>query len=393
MRKIITLLTAILTTTVINAQQDSSKVEMKIGKTKVLVIDDNGHKTSINIAPDVDLEKLLDETLNFTDSLIEMTIKEFNTQDTVEVSSDETTKSYNPDNEEQSPDTVEIGFGKFKMIVIDNPDHSIVKMYSEKDDNDTTKKVIFESSEEQETEQAKQEEEFSDDSNTTATSEKTIKFRFNKNDERKFEADWAGVELGINTWYNGATFDMPAGFGNMELNYGKSWFFNINALQYKVGLIKDNLGFVTGLGFGFSNYRFLKSSLTLPNPDTAIGVIDTSHDYVKSKLQTTYLRLPLFLEVKLPEKSNFHIMVGAIGQLLIGSHTKYVYYTNNNFIKNRSTVKNHNITYLNMLNYSLSLRIGIENVTIFMDYGMMPVFKTNRGPEVYPLNFGINLTF
>ena len=42
----------------------------------------------------------------------------------------------------------------------------------------------------------------------------------------------------------------------MDLNTGRSWNFNLNILEYGIGLGTDKIGIVTGLGFEWTNYVF-----------------------------------------------------------------------------------------------------------------------------------------
>ncbi len=382
MKKIMTLIVLISMLMQANAQNDTTKTEtteVKIGKTKILVVEEDGNKTTINIAPGTDVEKLLDNMFNFTDSLIDATIDALSVKDTVEVVNNNPEfeeKSFDAEKGDSYTDTVEIGIGENKLVIVESDNKTLIKLYNKK--NKDGKAIIN-----------------IQDDDKKVSNKADIDTGFDEGDdddedkEHSFEGDWPGLELGINTLYNGTDFTMPLQYSDMEINYGRSWFVNLNLFQYDIGLIKDHVGLVTGVGFQFRNYRFVKPNLVFASSDTLIPLLDTANRYVKSKLQTSHLRVPLYIEFKLPEKGNFHIMAGIIGDLVIGAHTKNVFYVGDS----KNKVKSHDLQYLNFLNYSLSFRVGFESISIFVEYGMTPMFNKYKGPALYPVNFGASWNF
>jgi len=384
MKKLAIIISVFLTAIYTNAQNDTGKVEISIGKQKVLIVDDNGSKTTINIMPGTDIKKLMNDMFNVADSVVDLTIESFENKDTVEIE-----KNSKTNKETNKTDTVEMGFGKYKFVIIDNQDKSTFKIYQDKDSTNMENRK-------EDLENKNKQIKTIFDSKTCKNDKNSKTIKIQKENKEYFEPNWAGIESGINLLYNENTlFDMPSPYENMNLNYGKSWYFSFNFFNYGIGLYKDNIGLVAGLGLEFRNYVFLKSNITLPNPDTAFGILDTSNfSFIKSKLQTTHLKLPLFLEINLPEKSNFHILLGVTGNLMIGAHTKIKYYTKDGtLLKDKVKIKNNNISFLNLLNYSFTIGIGFEDISVYIDYSMMTLFKKNRGPQVLPVNIGINWSF
>ena len=377
-KKLIFLAILFVATIFVKAQNDTLKAEktvIKVGKTKVLVVEESGNKTIINIAPGTNVKKILKQVFSFTDSIVDITLEAFELNDTVEVVKNNEGENKSPiraGDKSNNEDSVSVKIGENQILIVDSENKTLIKVYQVSDTipNDTIK--------------SKQKKE-KDHKNP-----KVYKISVKKT-EKKFKGDWFGFEFGVNTLFNGKDFNLPPQYSAMELNYSRSWFFGLNILKYDVGIIKENFGFVTGLGLQFRNYRFIKPNVIFMNNDSVSPFLDTTYNYLKSKLQVSYLRLPIFLEFKLPEKNNFHFMMGVIGDLLIGAHTKNVFYTEDS--ENRTTKKGRNILFLNFLNYSLSVRIGLEKFTIFAEYGMMPVFRENKGPVLYPLNFGIKWNF
>jgi len=204
-----------------------------------------------------------------------------------------------------------------------------------------------------------------------------------------FNPHWAGLEVGMNMFHQTdySIYD-NAGFGEFfDLIPGKSLTWNLNFAEWAFKNETNNFGLVTGLGLSFSDYTFdqpvtiskeLGNGMIVPVPLDPNGL-------KKSKLTMTYLTAPLILEVKTPLRmggSRLYLAGGVIGGLNIGSHTKYKY-------KNDKE-KNKGNFYLNTFKYDLTGRIGFGDFCVFVNYSMTPLFEDGRGPELYPIMFGIS---
>ncbi len=208
---------------------------------------------------------------------------------------------------------------------------------------------------------------------------------------KKFKPHWAGFQVGMNNYVD-KDFSMSrsgsAAF--MDLNTGRSWNFNINFLEYGLGLGTDKLGLVTGLGLELSNYHFDQGNTIEENPDGQIsGVfLPASMSIIKSRLQTTYLTAPLLLEAQIPAgKKRVHISGGVIGGVKLGSNTKVVYRENGDKQKDK-TRDDFNLT---PLRYGLAVRIGYRGLNLYANYYLTSLFEANKGPELYPFAVGLTL--
>ena len=207
--------------------------------------------------------------------------------------------------------------------------------------------------------------------------------------KRKFKGHWRGFEMGLNNLSTEEfSLSLPASDHFMNLNTGKSWNVNINFLQYGLGLIGNNVGIVTGLGFEFNDYRFDNNN-TIMKDDNGMIVEDP---YVlpleKSKFATSYLTVPLLLEFQVPTgKRNKRLFLsgGVIGGLKIGSHTKVVYKEDGN----RQKVKDRGDFNLSPLRYGVTARIGYRALKVFANYYLTPLFEEGAGPELYPFSVGL----
>ena len=210
-----------------------------------------------------------------------------------------------------------------------------------------------------------------------------------KQHPRKFKPHWAGFDVGLNNYVN-SDFSMSLDQGSnfMDLNTGRSWNFNINFLEYGLGLGTDKLGLVTGLGMEWSNYHFDKGNNIEEDENGRIVEynLPSTVNIIRSKLQTTYLTAPLLLEGQIPAgKKRIHISGGVIGGLKIGSNTKIVYRENGKKQKD----KTRDDFNLSPLRYGVAFRIGYRGMNLYANYYLTPLFEKNRGPELYPFAVGL----
>jgi hypothetical protein len=238
-------------------------------------------------------------------------------------------------------------------------------------------------------------------------------FPFCKN-KNKFNGHWAGIDLGIGGYVT-PDFNMNfnPGYPYMNLNTARSLTVNINPFELNLNLVKNKLGFTTGLGFQISNYYFtddyilIKDSASL----TAYKVQDANGNPVDlkvNKLVVSTLNLPLFFEYQTnPYRrlSSFHVTVGVIAGLRIGSYTKQVYDdkdgsyylvdSKGNKIATYS-VEHHDVRdrgayHLSPFKLDAAFRIGWSHLNLFGTYSLTQMFQKNQGPELYPFTVGITL--
>lgn len=213
----------------------------------------------------------------------------------------------------------------------------------------------------------------------------------------KFKGNFAGLEFGVNGYMApNFSLDLPAEHEFLELNYVKSYNFNINFFQQSINLIGNKFGLVTGMGVQWYNYRFYQKNTILTSDS---GYIDGYYDqtsglsYTKSKLTSSYLVVPLLLEFQTngKHKSNsFHISAGVIGAVRLSSHTKQVYNFNGTG-KNKPKV--YDEYFLQPFRLDATARIGWGPLNIYANYALTEMFRKGRGPELYPFSIGLVLPF
>lgn len=214
--------------------------------------------------------------------------------------------------------------------------------------------------------------------------------RYRAKNRNRFKGHWTGVEFGFNNYLtSGKSLVLPDDIGYMNLHSGKSSNFNINFTQLSLGLTR-HIGFVTGLGLNWNNYKFDGDNNILKGINGIIEELDPGVSLKKTKLVTVHLTLPFMLEMQLPvDNHSLNIATGPIGAIKIGSHNKMVY-------DDRQKVKANGDFSLNMLRYGATARVGYQNFQLYGTYYMTPLFKTGKGPggyDLYPFEIGIAFTF
>jgi hypothetical protein len=207
---------------------------------------------------------------------------------------------------------------------------------------------------------------------------------------KRFRGHWSGIELGLNNFTTSRNnLAMPADIDYMTLHSSKSTNFNINFTQLSLGLGR-HIGFVTGLGLNWNNYRFDGNNNIIKGTNGVIEELDPLLTLEKSKLATLFLTVPFLLEIQIPVNSNhLSIAAGPIGAIKLSSHTKMVF-------EDGHTVKSWGDFSLNMLRCGATARVGYGNFQLFGTYYKTPLFQKGKGPggyDLYPFEIGIALTF
>jgi hypothetical protein len=201
---------------------------------------------------------------------------------------------------------------------------------------------------------------------------------------------WAGIDIGINGFLtHDNSFDLDSASSFLDLDYAKSISLNLNLFEWHLKLVNDNIGITTGLGLQWNRYAFKKNIVLSYDNEYVYGVEDTVISYDKNYLKTTYLQVPLLVEINLGnnKKRPFHIGGGVIGGYRIGSRVKQKYEFEGDKIKNK-TRGSYNFNPIQL--YS-TVRVGIGNVHLFANYGLTRVFEKDKGPQLYPFTVGLTL--
>lgn len=210
-----------------------------------------------------------------------------------------------------------------------------------------------------------------------------------KKSSGKFNGHWGGFEMGINTIHTSdySLYDATELGEFFDLNHARSITVNINFAEYAFSNERNTVGLVTGLGLSMMDFRF-DQPMTIAKDAQSGNIVPVYLEetgFNKSKLNVSYLTAPMILEVATPLKFKHHRLTlgaGVIGGLNIGSRTKIK--TDDGKTKDRHSFQ------INPLKYEWTGRIGLGEMCLFANYGMTPLFKDGRGPELVPLTVGIS---
>jgi len=232
---------------------------------------------------------------------------------------------------------------------------------------------------------------------------------------KRYNGHWGGIDLGINGYMtHDFSLNLPANENYLDLKWEKSWAVNLNFFEQNFNLIKNKFGFTTGLGFEIHNYRFTQNSTLIGDSSKLMAYYlkdkdGNPVDLKTNKLVVNYLTLPILFEFQTNRYSkinSFHFGVGVIGGVRIFSHTKqyfrepnkeYFLYDLNNVLRasitpSQEKVKNRDGFHLNPFKLDATVRIGWSHLDLWGTYSFTPMFKKDKGPEVYPFALGISLT-
>jgi hypothetical protein len=232
----------------------------------------------------------------------------------------------------------------------------------------------------------------------------------------KFNGHWAGFDLGLNGYFM-PDFKMsfPKETEYMDLRTTKSWAVHLNFYEQNIALSKNKKwGMVTGLGLNWNNYRFSMDTRLNSDSSELIGYVDKGISIRKSKLTALYFDIPLLFEFQTNsymKKNSFHFATGMVMGVRLSSHTKKYYDEWNKDFEvtqynpatdNYETVftatspdyskaKDFDDFYMNPFKWDATVRVGWGFINLFATYSVNTLFKTDKGPELYPWTVGISL--
>lgn len=153
-----------------------------------------------------------------------------------------------------------------------------------------------------------------------------------------------------------------------------------------------------GPGIASDNMMFDKMIVGIKESTPSIrfhDVSDTSH-YKKFKLSTNYFEVPVELRYRFNpdnDRKSVKLAVGAKVGFLINAHTKGTTFES----ASGQTIGDYKVKelskqFFNKQRLSVMGRVGYGPVTLFVSYGITPVFKEGLGPDVRPLSIGLTLS-
>jgi hypothetical protein len=205
-------------------------------------------------------------------------------------------------------------------------------------------------------------------------------------------AHWAGFGMGLNPLMNAnGKFATESDAPFLVLDYGKSLNFQFNVWDRRFPIYKDYIGLSTGLGFQWNRYGLQKNVDVMANADSIYAINNTTVNYSKNVLRSTYLQVPLLLDfdTHADRDKSWHLSIGVIGGVRVGSSLK-TKWENSGKPQRSKTTDDFNFSSLSANAYA---QLGYRNTNLFVQYGLTEVFRSGKGPELSPLTAGILFSF
>lgn len=193
--------------------------------------------------------------------------------------------------------------------------------------------------------------------------------------KRKFTV---GVDFITDFWQN-----EPEDMDIRTINQG----FNVFGM-YNFQLGESNSDFSAGLGIDNHN-MYSDTRIENLNADTIVFVPLGNNIYQRSKINLTYVSVPLEFKIRL--NSGVKFGAGFKIRYLLSSKDKYVGDVPGE-PKGRTMVKRKTINSTEEWAYGFTLRVGYKSVNLFGYYQISSIFEKGRGPQMTPISVGITLT-
>ena len=219
------------------------------------------------------------------------------------------------------------------------------------------------------------------------------KDNFGMNYDSKDLTYWSGFDVGVNILMNNQ-FQPSFTEEHLIMDPAKSFSYSFNFFEKRLKFGTEHVGLVTGLGFTNSRFGFSNDRLRLDsNADSTFGIVDSSltNGFNLNQLRVSYFNIPVLLHFNTSKdhKKNFHISLGIIGGVRIGSKMKYKYDVLGGESKDKTSARYN----LNAFQASLTARMGYRNFGVFANFDMLPLFQNGTSTVAKPLTFGASFNF
>ncbi|MDO5570682.1 MAG: PorT family protein [Bacteroidales bacterium] len=207
--------------------------------------------------------------------------------------------------------------------------------------------------------------------------------------DRSFDSHWAGFGMGLANIADGFDFNDIDG---VSLNGGTSREYNLNLFDKSFLLYRNRLALVTGFGFRWSRYRITGNKYFIEKDDMTYLEDMTEWKLKKSKLNITYITIPVLLEwqKKFHHNSPIFVSGGIVGQIRTCSSSKIEYRNLNNKRVKDIVDKGLNLLPLNM---DFLLQAGYGSIGVYAHYSPFSLFRSGKGPDIQPVGIGLQIYF
>lgn len=219
-----------------------------------------------------------------------------------------------------------------------------------------------------------------------------------KNKHKKHSNEMAeafgGFEIGVGTFVTpNMNNTLDNSNKNLETNLGSSWRFAINFGDLDLPIVKGRLALTTGLGFSFDHYGF-KNKDTLMNGENTKSLEFKATDATLSTSRLSQFNLTMPLLIKFNTKNNnkdnrFYFATGIILNYTMGNSI-YTEYSNNGVDYEKRYSSDF---FVNKFRADATVRIGYNHVSVFSNFGLVPMFDTAKVADTRTMQAGLAFNF
>lgn len=211
---------------------------------------------------------------------------------------------------------------------------------------------------------------------------------------------WSGLYYGVESMmFGGGDFLPPEEYDFMRLNLMSSRNLQINFWEERVNLASNRLNMITGLGYERQRYQWNGDYIyvnadrypDLDSPLPYFGFEETRSNFLRGRLIINNLTVPVLLNFcanpGMPENKQFNLTAGVVGKYRYRVRSRG-YYKRNVF---RSTTTYKEDFGVIPLGLDANLRMRIGNINCSVQYGLLPLFFKDLGPDLRTLSVTLAL--
>ena len=230
-----------------------------------------------------------------------------------------------------------------------------------------------------------------DEDSAQVKNEISIKHKKHSNDMTEA---FGGFEFGVGTFVTpnmNTTLDPANKY--LETNLGSSWRFAINFGDFDLPIIKGYLALTSGFGFSFDHYGFKNKDTLINGENTKVLEFKaTDATLTTSRLSQFNLTIPVLIKLNSSYNVNdncFYVATGVIINYTVGNSI-YTEYSNNGVeYENRYSSD----FFVNKFRADATLRIGYNHVSVFANFGLVPMFETAKVADTRTMQTGLAFNF
>ena len=230
-----------------------------------------------------------------------------------------------------------------------------------------------------------------DEDSAQVKNEISIKHKKHSNDMTEA---FGGFEFGVGTFVTpnmNTTLDPANKY--LETNLGSSWRFAINFGDFDLPIIKGYLALTSGFGFSFDHYGFKNKDTLINGENTKVLEFKaTDATLTTSRLSQFNLTIPVLIKLNSSYNVNencFYVATGVIINYTVGNSI-YTEYSNNGVEYEKRYSSDF---FVNKFRADATLRIGYNHVSVFANFGLVPMFETAKVADTRTMQTGLAFNF